>query len=95
MVCTYNLKFFWKMLIWTQFADLSSFVQQFLAVLCKNSLRIIQFTKPLLLGNTLKILKYMIFLLYYSFPEVTPAHWQQTTSESENVGEIRLLKGQK
>lgn len=56
--CTYSLKFFWNMLIRTQFADLSSFFQQFLTVLCKNSLHIIQFTKSLLLK---KILKYTFF----------------------------------
>jgi len=92
--CTYSLKLFWKMLICGQFADLTSFFQQFLAILCKNSLPIIQFTKLLLLEKILKILKYIIFSLYHKFLEVTLAHWQQT-SESENTDEIRLLKVQK
>lgn len=93
LFCTYSLKFFWKMFIQTQSADLLSFFQQFLAVLYKNSLPIIQFTESLLSEKTLKIWNH-IFLLYYKFLEVTLAHWQQT-SKSENAGEIRLLKDRK
>lgn len=96
--CTYNLKFLWKILTRTQSADLPSLFHQFHALLIKKLLLIIQFLKTLLLKILKDILKkpHLLKKKYYcEFPELTLAHQQQTTSETEKVGETRLLKYQK